>query len=94
MRRHTPDAGRPSTRKWTCISADTHVVEPGDLWVNYIAAEYRERAPKVEDRGDHEIFVCDGEELLPIGSVAAAGVPAGQVSRGLARIPAQSWSAA
>ena len=65
----------------TCISADSHVVEPGDLWLNYIESRFKERAPRLIDYGDHEAYECEGKELLPVGSVAAAGVPAEQVTR-------------
>ncbi len=56
------------------ISADSHVVEPRDLWENYIEPGYRDRAPHVEQRGDHEIFLCEGTNLPSISLLAAAGV--------------------
>lgn len=65
----------------TCISADSHVIEPGDLWLNYIDAEFADRAPRLVHGEDHDTFMCEEMELLPIGSVAAAGVPAEQITR-------------
>jgi hypothetical protein len=31
------------------ISADSHVNEPGDLWVERVDKEFRDRAPRVVD---------------------------------------------
>lgn len=66
---------------YTCISADSHVIEPGNLWLEYIQPKYRDRAPRLVKGDDHDSYVCDGAELLPIGSVAAAGVPGDKVTR-------------
>lgn len=30
------------------VSVDDHVIEPPHLWENYIASEFRDRAPRVE----------------------------------------------
>ena len=29
------------------ISADSHVFEPREMWVDYIDAEFRDRAPRI-----------------------------------------------
>ena len=42
------------------ISADSHVIEPGDLWENYIEPEYRERGPRLVHDDDEDRFVIDG----------------------------------
>ncbi|MEE9285971.1 MAG: amidohydrolase family protein, partial [Dehalococcoidia bacterium] len=65
----------------TCISADSHVIEPGDLWLNYIDPQFADRAPRLVHGEEHDSYVCDGAELLPLGSTAAAGVPADQITR-------------
>src|SRR5205814_4175883 len=31
------------------IDADGHIIEPSGLWSDYIAAEFRDRAPQLED---------------------------------------------
>lgn len=66
---------------YTCISADSHVIEPGDLWLNYIEPRYKDRAPRLVRGPQHDSYQCEGAELLPIGSVAAAGVPGDQITR-------------
>ncbi len=67
--------------KYTCISADSHVIEPGDLWLKYIDPKYRDRAPRLVRGETHDSYVCGDMELLPIGSVAAAGVPGEKIQR-------------
>jgi len=60
------------------ISADSHITEPPNCYVDYIENAYRERAPRMVpdprpgERGD--VFVIEGiEEPLALGLVAAAG---------------------
>jgi predicted TIM-barrel fold metal-dependent hydrolase len=65
----------------TCISADSHVIEPGDLWLKYIDPKYQDRAPRLVRGETHDSYVCGDMELLPIGSVAAAGVPGEKIQR-------------
>ena len=47
------------------ISADSHVVEPHDLWQRYIDAGYRDRAPRLRHEADTDRLVCDQAELSP-----------------------------
>jgi predicted TIM-barrel fold metal-dependent hydrolase len=59
------------------LSADSHVIEPPDLWTTRIDRRFRDRAPHVEHeyagiRGDW--FVCEGVRPLPISAFAVAGV--------------------
>ncbi len=57
------------------ISADSHVTEPPNCYIDHIEAKYREVAPRLvhdEERGD--VFVIDGiDSSVPLGLVAAAG---------------------
>ena len=59
----------------TPISADSHVTEPPNCYIDYIDPSFRERAPHVshsEKYGD--VYVIEGmEKTIPIGLVAAAG---------------------
>ena len=59
----------------TPISADSHITEPPNCYIDYIDPSFRERAPHVakkEKFGD--VYVIDGmEKTIPIGLVAAAG---------------------
>ncbi|MGE0487039.1 MAG: amidohydrolase family protein [Gammaproteobacteria bacterium] len=61
-----------------CISADSHVVEGPDTYTRYIDAKYRDRAPHIEsDAAGNDIYVIPGmSDQVPLGLVAAAGVPA------------------
>src|SRR5216684_3951358 len=49
------------------ISADSHVVEPADLWTTRMDRRFRDRAPHFEHgaQGDH--WVVEGLNSLPIG---------------------------
>jgi hypothetical protein len=53
------------------ISADSHVVEPADLWITRMEPRFRERAPRFErgPQGDH--WVVEGLNSLPIGLFGA-----------------------
>jgi uncharacterized protein len=57
------------------ISADSHITEPPNCYVDFIDAKYRDRAPSMKrlaNMGD--AFVIDGmKQPVPMGLVAAAG---------------------
>jgi len=59
------------------ISADSHITEPPNTYVDFIDPGFRDRAPRmerVEGRGD--VFVVDGmSRPIDIGLAAAAGKP-------------------
>jgi predicted TIM-barrel fold metal-dependent hydrolase len=63
------------------ISADSHVTEPPNAYIDNIDPKYRATAPRlqhVDDTGD--IFVIEGLKIpIPLGIVAAAGKPAEQI---------------
>jgi predicted TIM-barrel fold metal-dependent hydrolase len=52
------------------ISADSHVVEPLDLWAKYLPAQYLDRAPHIVSDEVTDRIVCDGDELAPVGLLA------------------------
>jgi predicted TIM-barrel fold metal-dependent hydrolase len=54
------------------ISADSHVNPRTEMWREYLASEFRERAPRVEstDEADYEVF--EGKRK-PIASLASVG---------------------
>jgi predicted TIM-barrel fold metal-dependent hydrolase len=69
-------------RTFPVISADSHITEAPNTYVDYIDPAYRERAPKMVDGGDlvGDIFVIDGMKTpVPMGLVAAAGKPAEEI---------------
>jgi predicted TIM-barrel fold metal-dependent hydrolase len=63
--------------KLKCISADSHVIEPPDLWLKYIEPAYRSRAPHVERENGNDIYKCEGVTLIPVGALGGAGKPVG-----------------
>ncbi len=55
------------------ISADGHVVEPGDLWLRYIEPKYRERAPRIKSNAETDYFWIEGMNAIPLGFQSGAG---------------------
>ncbi|HEX2173707.1 MAG TPA: hypothetical protein VHL09_14815, partial [Dehalococcoidia bacterium] len=57
------------------VDADGHVLEPMDLWDNYLEARYRDRGIKwqVDDQGV-EILSVDGLSLLRGATAALGGI--------------------
>jgi predicted TIM-barrel fold metal-dependent hydrolase len=61
------------------VSADTHVNEPPNLWLDRLPAKYRDRAPHIEhfDQGDG--YVMEGAlSPFPFGKTSNAGLPPDQ----------------
>jgi predicted TIM-barrel fold metal-dependent hydrolase len=42
-------------------SADSHILEPDDLWTANLPEALAQRAPRSEQRGEHEITIVDGQ---------------------------------
>jgi predicted TIM-barrel fold metal-dependent hydrolase len=58
------------------ISADSHVFEPREMWVDYIDPAFRDRAPRiVTNPGDKkgDFFVVPGQEPEKVGGGFSAG---------------------
>ena len=57
------------------ISADSHITEPPNCYIDYIDPKYRDVAPHiVDDAKRGEIYVIDGIDIaIPLSLVAAAG---------------------
>ena len=49
------------------ISADSHIVEPPDLWQTRIDSKFRDRAPRVVRRGEGDQWVV--EQDISVGSI-------------------------
>lgn len=61
-------------RKYHLISADSHVNEPGDLWVDRVPSSLRDRVPRVERFEQGDAWVIEGMDgPMPIGLNACAG---------------------
>ncbi len=58
------------------IDADSHVNEPGDVWVTRVPASMKDKVPKVVDLPDGKLAwsYMDGKRIRPIGMEAAAGL--------------------
>ena len=61
------------TKKSLVVDMDSHVMEPPDLWQNYLEPQYRDRAIRIErDVDGVETIMIDNEILLK-GRLAALG---------------------
>ncbi len=49
------------------VSADSHVVEPKDLWVTRLDRRFRDRAPRVESRPEGDYVIIEGLTPSPLG---------------------------
>ncbi|MCD9622964.1 amidohydrolase family protein [Rhabdothermincola salaria] len=59
------------------ISADSHITEPGDCYVDRIDPRFRDRAPVAvtDERMGAVMIIDNGASMVPYGMVAAAGRP-------------------
>lgn len=58
------------------FSADSHVIEPGDLWTKRIDARFRDRAPHIVHEAEGmtgDLFACEGLRPFPVAGLAVAG---------------------
>lgn len=60
------------------ISADSHIVEPPDMYAGRIAPKFREHAPKMERRKtpggrEYDAWIIDGMQVGTLGAVMQAG---------------------
>jgi predicted TIM-barrel fold metal-dependent hydrolase len=64
------------------ISADSHITEPPNTYLDFIDPKFRDRAPHLvrdEEKGD--LFVIEGmKRPIPMGLIAAAGKPASELT--------------
>ena len=51
------------TAERSVISADSHVVEPPDLWTKHLEPHFRDRSPRVISDADTDRWVCEGADL-------------------------------
>ena len=67
----------PTGRQYNVISADSHVVEPPDLWEKWLESKYQDKAPKLvkdEEGGDAWLYDPKGHPA-PLGLVTCVGTP-------------------
>jgi hypothetical protein len=60
------------------ISADSHIVEPPDMYTSRIEPRFRERAPRIERHKtpvgrEYDAWVLDGVQVGTLGAVMQAG---------------------
>lgn len=61
------------------ISADTHINEPPNLWLDRLPAQYRDRAPRIEHFEQGDGYVFEGAySPFPFGKTSNAGLPPDQ----------------
>ncbi len=80
------------------ISADSHITEPPNCYIDYIDPAFRERAPHMIDHEKFgDIYVIDGmDQPVPMGLVAAAGKDPASLRAGGAKfadLPRSGWDA-
>ncbi|MFP5413498.1 MAG: amidohydrolase family protein [Gammaproteobacteria bacterium] len=65
------------------ISADSHIVEPPNCYIDFIEPKYRDQAPRiVEAPGGGHIFHIPGvDDAIPVALLGAAGVPANELGK-------------
>ena len=59
------------------LSADSHVVEPADVWTARMDMRYRDRAPHIVKEANGitgDFFVCEGLQPFSVSGFAVAGV--------------------
>ena len=61
------------TRNYAVIDADAHVLEPGDLWSNYLEARFKDKAPRLVTLPDgREVFRVDDFATVDVGKSTAS----------------------
>jgi uncharacterized protein len=58
--------------RYYTVDADSHVLEPPDLWERYLESRYKERAIKIRPGPNGEDLIVDGEVLMS-GRLASLG---------------------
>jgi predicted TIM-barrel fold metal-dependent hydrolase len=83
------------------ISADSHFVEPPNMWAERLDKKFKDRAPHTV-RGvqgkEGEFFVCENISPVPVAGFFAAGVPSEElpeyIKKGFEAAPASVWDPA
>ncbi len=73
------------SRAYNVVDADGHILEPLDLWNNYIDPKFRDRAPRIEkmNNGKERLVIEEhavGDGQRGIGRIGAVGARQGVVA--------------
>jgi predicted TIM-barrel fold metal-dependent hydrolase len=73
------------SRAYNVVDADGHILEPLDLWNNYIDPKFRDRAPRIEkmNNGKERLIIEEhavGDGQRGIGRIGAVGARQGVVA--------------
>jgi predicted TIM-barrel fold metal-dependent hydrolase len=87
--------------EYRIISADSHFVEPPNMWAERVDKKFRDRAPHTV-RGlngrEGEFFVCENVQPIPVAGFFGAGVPSAELpahtKKGMEAAPASVWDPA
>src|SRR2546426_165987 len=74
------------------ISADSHMMEPADLWVGRLDRKFRDRAPRVVKNGGEAGFFFGGPGIYPVS--VGGGVCRGLSGKELKEHMAKGYEAA
>ena len=63
--------------KYRIVDADCHILEPPDIWQNWLPEKYQEKAPKLvkDAEGGDAWLTAVGGDPDPIGLVSTPGMP-------------------
>src|SRR4029450_12908679 len=83
------------------ISADSHFVDPPNMWAERLDKKFKDRAPHtvqgLQGR-EGEFFVCENISPIPVAAAFGAGVPSEQLpehnKKGFEAAPASVWDPA
>ena len=72
-------------RAYNIVDADGHILEPLDLWSNYIDPAFRDRAPRIAkgDNGKERLVIDEnpvGDSRIGIGRIGGVGARQGIVA--------------
>jgi predicted TIM-barrel fold metal-dependent hydrolase len=61
------------SNRYTLISADSHVIEPGDIFEKRLPANVKDRAPKLKSWKGGSAWIVDGADPTPLPATAKTG---------------------
>jgi predicted TIM-barrel fold metal-dependent hydrolase len=80
------------------ISADSHIVEPPNTYIDFIDPKFRDRAPTVVDgpTGGSIFHIPGLDDIIPLALLGAAGVPADELAayrdHKFEQLPEAAWN--